>query len=321
MQDTLFSCSTGKHPDVSIIMATFNRAHFLEEALTSIIAQSFRNWECLIIDDGSIDNTKDVLALYMEKDRRIKYYPRSEKHKKGLPGCRNQGLELAKGNYVIFFDDDDVVHPQNLEHCMTVFRNHNLDFCSYHKQPFFDDHQTLDLRKQQIELGQWISKKDMEPILKNEIPLASCTVMWKRECFKEEKFNENLMYAEEWECYSRIISNDKIGVAINNILYFNRKHSKSNTGEFWEGNKIRIHSKRNAVNLVLLNLRKKYLLTPGIAKHFISLGFSLKDVSIINNTLNYTDASLGRKLKFFFGYHFYFIIKPIFNLNKLFRKI
>ena len=107
-------------PQVSIIMATYNRAHLIEETLDSILNQSFINWECLIIDDGSTDNTTEVLRPYLLKDLRLRYSERTKDHKKGLSGCRNQGLELAKGDYIIFFDDDDMVHPDNLKICMEV---------------------------------------------------------------------------------------------------------------------------------------------------------------------------------------------------------
>ena len=100
---------------VSIIMATCNRAHLIEETLDSILNQSFRNWECIIIDDGESDSTQEVLYPYLEKDSRIKYFKRDNSHQKGLPGCRNMGLELANGEYIIFFDDDDIVHPDNLK--------------------------------------------------------------------------------------------------------------------------------------------------------------------------------------------------------------
>src|SRR5680860_884854 len=96
-----------KKTQVSIIMATYNRSHFIGETLDSILNQAFENWECLIIDDGSTDNTKEFLRPYVLKDSRFEYYERTKDHKKGLPGCRNQGLEIAKGDYIIFFDDDD----------------------------------------------------------------------------------------------------------------------------------------------------------------------------------------------------------------------
>ena len=309
-----------KNIAVSVIMATYNRSHLITGTLEAIQQQTFQDWECIIIDDGSTDNTKAVLSPYLKNGSKFKYFERSENHKKGLPGCRNQGLELAKGDYVIFFDDDDVMHPQNLELCMTVFKNYNPDFCSYQKQPFFEENKTWNFKEQKIEVGRWVGKTDMEAILKNEIPLASCTVMWRKECYEDEKFNEDLMYAEEWECYSRIISNNKMGLTIKNVLYHNRKHSQSNTGEFWKGDKVRIESKKNAIKQVLNNLNKKDLLTPRLSRYLIRLGFSLKDPSIINKTLHYSGAGPSKKIMYFLGFHFYFVIKPIFQLNKIFRK-
>ena len=73
-------------PEISIIMATYNRAHFIEETLTSIINQSFQNWECLIIDDGSSNNTFEIIKTYTDSDKRFRYYRRGEDYKKGLPG-------------------------------------------------------------------------------------------------------------------------------------------------------------------------------------------------------------------------------------------
>ena len=308
-------------PIVSIIMATYNREQFILEALDSIKEQTFQNWECLIIDDGGKDNTGEVIFSLLQDDHRFRYLKRSSGHKKGLPGCRNYGLGIARGSYIIFFDDDDIVHPQNLEICLQAFKRNKIDFCAYRKQPFFDFKDLIGRERQELLEGRRVNKNDMEQILKNYIPLASCTVMWKKENFTDEFYNENLMYAEEWECYSRIISNGKLGIVINNVLYFNRKHPKSNTGEFWKGSKIRVQSKKNAVKLVLENLKNKNLLTPGLAKFFIRLGFSLNDQTIIFKTLNYSGASRGEKIKYFFGFHFYFIIKPIFNLRKNLLKI
>lgn len=90
-------------PKVTIIMATYNRAHFIVESLHSIQNQTFENWECFIIDDGGTDNTIEVIKPVLEKDFRFQFLNRPESYKKGLPGCRNYGLDLAKGDYVVFF--------------------------------------------------------------------------------------------------------------------------------------------------------------------------------------------------------------------------
>jgi GalNAc5-diNAcBac-PP-undecaprenol beta-1,3-glucosyltransferase len=124
------------NPLVTIIMATYNREHLIEETLSSIQNQSYKNWECLIIDDWATDNTKEVLERLLKFDTRFQYHRRPKKYKKGLPGCRNYGLDLAKGDLVIFFDDDDIVHPQNLELCASVLKSNSYEFCVYNKQSF-----------------------------------------------------------------------------------------------------------------------------------------------------------------------------------------
>ena len=97
------------NPKVTIIMATYNRAHFIVETLLSIQNQIFQDWECLIIDDGGTDNTAEVIKPILDQDTRFSYRKRPEQYQKGLPGCRNYGIDLAQGQYIIFFDDDVLI--------------------------------------------------------------------------------------------------------------------------------------------------------------------------------------------------------------------
>ena len=83
-------------PKVTIIMATYNRAHFIVETLESIQTQSFKDWECLIIDDGATDDTNEIINPILKEDHRFQFLKRPESYKKGLPGCRNFGLDIQK---------------------------------------------------------------------------------------------------------------------------------------------------------------------------------------------------------------------------------
>lgn len=103
---------------VTVIVPCYNYAHFLGETLDSIIAQTYPNWECLIIDDGSTDNTKSVAESYCKKDDRIIYI---HQHNQGLSAARNKGIELAKGEYIQFLDSDDLISPEKLRHQVTCF--------------------------------------------------------------------------------------------------------------------------------------------------------------------------------------------------------
>ena len=100
---------------VSIIIPTYNRAHLIGETLDSILAQTYTNWECIIIDDGSSDDTLEVIDNYIKKDNRFQYYRRPVERSKGPNVCRNFGYELSKGEYINWFDSDDVMLPTFLE--------------------------------------------------------------------------------------------------------------------------------------------------------------------------------------------------------------
>jgi glycosyltransferase involved in cell wall biosynthesis len=95
----------------SIIIPTYNRAHRIEKAIDSVINQSFKNWELIIIDDCSTDSTSDIVSGYT--DDRLRYYKNNE----NLERCnsRNRGIDLANGEYICFLDSDDYHLPQHLE--------------------------------------------------------------------------------------------------------------------------------------------------------------------------------------------------------------
>ena len=284
------------NPTVTIIMATYNRAHFIVETLHSIQKQTFQNWECLIIDDGGTDNTAEVIRPITNSDARFKFSKRPDAYKKGLPGCRNYGLDEAKGDYIIFFDDDDIVHPMNLELCIKELENKEYYFCRYIRTVFtgeFNYDFDLSVNYDSFLLG----VNDTEALLKHEIPFNSCAIMWRKDCFKKNRFVEHLMYAEEWELYARILSDRTKGISINKILFFGRKHPNSNTGEFYNQNPIRRASKKNAMLLVIANLEAKELLSSSIMRYFVQIALDFKEYKLFEAILKTAKMSWAAKMK------------------------
>lgn len=305
-------------PKITIIMATYNRAHFIMETLVSVQAQTFLNWECLIIDDGGTDNTREVVASILEQDSRFQFLKRTDRYKKGLPGCRNYGLDIAKGAFVVFFDDDDVVHPDNLKISLEVVKKNNVDFCHYQKISFEEEKPLI--KSNPIAIVQLLSKADTEKIITQEIGLASCTVLWKKQCFDLTRFNESLLYAEEWECYSRIIAENFKGIIIDNVLYYNRKHPESNTGEFYRNNSIMRESFMKAVLLVVQNLKEKELLSASLKRYFVTLSKDFAEYNLFNAILNVLDLPTFEKLKWQFFYISYPMRLPIYKIKKALKK-
>jgi len=102
------------NPLVSIIIPTYNRAHLIGETLDSLLAQTYTNWECIIVDDGSIDSTAEIVNEYLIKDNRFLFIKRAKTRIKGASTCRNIGLEHANGEYIQFLDSDDLITPNKI---------------------------------------------------------------------------------------------------------------------------------------------------------------------------------------------------------------
>jgi len=291
-------------PLVSIIMATWNRAHFIEETLQAINSQSYLNWECLIIDDGGNDNTLELITPILEEDKRFTFLKRTKDYKKGLPGCRNYGLDRANGDFIIFFDDDDIPHPQNLEICVKELASGKHKFCRYQRAVFtneFDYNFDVQVNFLSFEIG----TNDISKMIDHTWPFNSCAVMWSKDCFDGLRFNESLMYAEEWECYSRILSEEIKGISIKKTLFYGRKHANSNTGEFWNQNPIRLNSKKNAVRLITKTLTEKGRLSPYLFKFLAGLALSFRDKKLLDDIVKIAKPEISQKAFIYFKYEVY----------------
>ena len=118
-------------PRVTIIVPCYKQAKYLPVTLTSVYAQTLTDWECLVIDDGSPDETGRIATEWTGRDARF-YYHRKENG--GLSSARNFGLRLARGRYIQFLDSDDIILPEKLStQVMELDRiaTHSVAFCDY----------------------------------------------------------------------------------------------------------------------------------------------------------------------------------------------
>lgn len=300
------------NPKVSIVMATYNRAHFIAETLYAIQNQTFSDWECIIIDDGGNDNTVEVIMPFLQNDNRFKFHIRNDNYLKGLPGCRNFGLDLSLGDNIIFFDDDDIPHPQNLELCVYELENKRRYFCRYVREVFTENfHYNFDYSRSYSSFE--INEKDVVKMLTDELQFNSCAVMWKKECFENNRFVENLMYAEEWELYARIVSSGYSGISINKTLFYGRKHWKSNTGEFYSNNPMRRNSFADAIILSFENLKHTKLLNPYIIRYFVVIAHNYEEFNLFNRIIKTLDLSLLNEIKLRI---FFFTLKVRLPINR-----
>ena len=107
-------------PKVSVIMATYNRGYCISRAIDSIVNQTYSNWELMVVDDGSTDDTEEVLEGYTREDERIRYL-KLEKNL-GCSGARNEGMKICTGDYITFLDSDDEYDSSKVEKQVKCFK-------------------------------------------------------------------------------------------------------------------------------------------------------------------------------------------------------
>lgn len=118
---------------ISIIIPCYNKAKYLSETLNSVIGQTYCNWECIIINDGSTDETEKIAKQYIDKDQRIKYIYQSNQ---GVSSARNNGITISSGKYILPLDADDTIDPTYIEKAISHFENYpdtKLVYCKAEK--------------------------------------------------------------------------------------------------------------------------------------------------------------------------------------------
>ena len=127
---------------LSIIIPTFNRVGLLKRTIESIINQSYSNWECIIVDDGSTDDTPNYLSTLTILDSRFKFH-RNERTK-GASGARNTGIVLAKGKYIVLFDSDNLMHTEFMKEMIDFAETNKVDIVTCFANVLYENQTTMD---------------------------------------------------------------------------------------------------------------------------------------------------------------------------------
>lgn len=185
---------------ISVIIPTYNRAEWITKTVQSVLDQSYMNLEVIVVDDGSKDNTEEVIGKI--NDERLKYF-KTINQERGA--ARNYGVANSDGEYVVFLDSDDLLYP----HCIKTA----ADYISAEKLPeiFHVAHEVRDIDSTLLETT--IHYRDFNSVLIKGNPLACINVFVRRDLFNLYRFNENRRMAgfEDWELWLRIAAKHRIG--------------------------------------------------------------------------------------------------------------
>lgn len=183
-----------KMPKVSVIIPTYNRARFVGEAIDSVLAQTYKDYEIIVVDDGSTDNTQEVLKHYGHK---IRYF---RQENKGISAARNLALEKARGEYIAFLDDDDLWLPEKLEKQIDVLeRNPDLAFVASETHVINGKGEIIDRFKR--------GKGDVETFenLRQQYFVPMLTTVVRRKCLDSVGgFNPSLPICQDHDLWLRL---------------------------------------------------------------------------------------------------------------------
>lgn len=197
---------------ISIIVPCYNQAQYLDEALQSVFDQTYSDWECIIVNDGSPDNTEEVAMNWLKKDMRFKYV---KKDNGGLSSARNAGIEKAVGDWILPLDADDKISNRYLELANEEFnKGYTVIYC--------------EAERFGTEEGRW----DLPPYSMNKLAQTNvifCTAFFKRADFTTVGgYDENMKSGlEDWDFWLSLLKNGGAVYKIGEVCFYYRVKESS----------------------------------------------------------------------------------------------
>lgn len=230
---------------ISVIMPSYNRGRIISRAIDSVLNQSFRSFELLIVDDASDDGTKQMIEKY--HDKRIRYLKNRRRH--GAAFSRNRGMEESTGEYIAFLDTDNEWKPDYLTNRIHQMETLGTDIAFGRVEKWNEC------------VSYWPEEEIEEGIIDHDClirmlciynPMDTNSVVIKRKCFEEMGgFDTSFVRLQDWEYFFKLVQSRKYKVSydgrINVILYI-QPDSIANNGKFWE---MRLKLLKKQIDLIL----------------------------------------------------------------------
>lgn len=196
-------------PKVSVIVPCYKQAEYLPETLDSVLAQTYPAWECIIVNDGSPDNTDAIAKAYLEKDIRFKY---CYQENQGLASARNNGIVNSTGEYILPLDADDMIAPTYIEKAIVRFKQYpetKLVYCKGHT--FGESNHPMDLVDYNYDTFIWGN-------------CIFCSAVYKRNDYDQTNgYNPNMAHGlEDWDFWLSLLKKEDHIFRIDEILFYYR---------------------------------------------------------------------------------------------------
>lgn len=182
---------------VSIIIPVYNRANLIAQTLESVLAQDYKQWECIVVDDGSTDSSKAVARQFADRDPRFSLFTRPDDLTKGANSCRNFGFKKTNGEFILWFDSDDIMNPDDLSTRMVAMKGKDVVVTS---AEIVDDNLNP-LGKFRIERGMDLYRT----YAYTKTEMITNSVLFRKDFLKDKKlFDPKVVRGQEAEFFLRI---------------------------------------------------------------------------------------------------------------------
>ena len=273
-------------PLISVVVPCYNQAQYLDECLQSVLNQTYQDWECIIVNDGSPDHTEEIAKKWVEKDARFSYL---FKENGGLSSARNAGIEIAKGEWILPLDADDKIGVRYLELAEKEFeKDYTVIYC---EAELFGN-----------EIGKWhLPEFSLENLAKKNC--IFCSAFYKKEDWKKVNgYDINMIYGlEDYEFWISLLKNKNTVKKLPQTLFYYRVKENS----------MLTSLKSERINKMFNYISKKH------TDFFLEYLGSFNELFLLQeNTLKKYDKLLNsKKIKFL-----EFILKPYDNFIKYIKQ-
>lgn len=226
---------------ISIVVPVYNVEIYLDKCIKSIVGQSYRNLEIILVDDGSTDNSLNICNFWIDKDERIKII-----HKKngGLSSARNAGIDIATGDYIAFVDSDDYIDNEFVAKLLNKMLETDSDIvcCGYYE--IINGERNISNKK--LICGEYTKKEALEMLIKWDIQDYAWNKLYRRSLFENIRYPEGRNYEDMATTYKIFLKANKVTVIGEKLYnYLIRKGSISNT----DNNKRYIKDMRDTIEI------------------------------------------------------------------------
>lgn len=276
---------------ISIIVPCYNAAKYLDECLMSISKQSYQNWETICVNDGSRDNTLEIIEKFANKDQRFTVISQENQ---GVAVARNNALKICKGEYICFVDSDDVIEPDFLETLVNMMDdNKDLSICNFTRE-MTDLYEKA--KKATIKWTKTGNECAEKIILDKSFSPQICCMMFKKNIIDKYNiyFYPNCTRGEDWEFYMKYLVHTKFVSFSDYIVYHYRQNITSAMSQFNMKSLTSIEAAERVTNYYIslnnqvCNIVKQYAVSRVVWKHTI-LSLIKHDINIykaIHNKYN-----------------------------------